>query len=284
MELYRLMRIDLANRPENKEALLSGRENEARNLVFNQLMCPSNYYLNAFDFNDRGPNSFGKDTEMTKYFFVNLYDALKYAEHFIKQYHFNFKLNYGVVILQIELPEELVKPYLGWGKYFSNTVLECRLPYQLLYENLGLNNPYFQPTLDFFNQHYQEYETVWLALQNTPEYQHFLETLPTLEKEPICSLGKIGLYPYLCFSLKEATVLRLDEISPIYFDTAEIIGNLIWSHFANPMFKMEEKIVTSLQEKGDFEQIIPIALPFYEKETKKLKKVLKHQGFVFEKQ
>ena len=278
------MRIDLANRPENKEALLSGRENEARNLVFNQLMCPSNYYLNAFDFNDRGPNSFDKDTEMTKYFFVNLYDALRYAEHFIKQYHFNFGLNYGIVVLEIDLPEEVVKPYLGWGRYFYSTILECRLPYQLLYENLGLNNPYLQPTLDFFNQHYQEYETVWLTLQDKPEYQNFLANLPTLDKEALYSLGKIALYPYLCFSLKEATVLRLDEISPRYFDTAEKMGNLIWANSAEAMFKMEDKIVAQLQEKTDLANIAATALPFYEKETKKLKRVLKHHGFVFKEQ
>lgn len=276
MKLYRFMKLDLNNLKENEKYLYEGRENEGRNLIMNHLISPSNCYLNPFDFNDKGPNTFGREKEMTKYFFANLYDCLKYAEHYIKLYFFKYGVKYEPIIIELDLPDYLVLPYIGIGSYFSQKVVEFRIPYQVLVNAYNANIYPLQDALDFFNKRMGEYETIWLQIKETEEYQNFIKSLPGVNFL-ISEYNKIGLYPYLCFPFpNEGEILRANTTYTNYYNWIEGVGNYIWNRFYQTYAANQEQIMNNSSNLATYAQTT-IA-----KENKKLKRILKHGGYEFQ--
>lgn len=284
MKLYRFMKMDLANLECNQKAFNEGRENEARNLVCNNLITPSNCYLNNFDFNDKGPNSFGREQVMTKYFFASLYDVLRYAEHYIKQYYFQYKVKYEAVIMELDFPEEAALPYIGLGNYYQQKVLEYRIPYETLAKNLETTrNPIFWYALEFFNEHMGKYETVWLQICQTEEYQKFISSLPTLN-ENIVMNGKVNLYPYLAFPASKINILRVGVKPKEYYNWIEECGNFLFDHFYTEHKAHQDKITKYFQddEINNMGSLMDYATIDVDKENEKLKRVLKHDGYYFQ--
>lgn len=284
MKLYRFVKLDLNNLKENQRYFYEGRENEGRNLVNYRLLSPSNGYLNHFDFNDKGPNTFGREKEMTKYFFANLYDCLKYAEHYIKLYYFKYGVKYEPVIMEIDLPEKIVLPYIGMGNYFGQYVVEFRIPYQLLASVFNHNIYPLQDALAFFNEHMGEYETVWLQIMRTEEYQAFLESLPKANFA-VSMESKVTIYPYLCFPFPaDGEILRASTSCNNYYNWIEGVGNYIWDHFYQT-YSSNHKQITKFYANGlitDYGKLGAYTETVVAKENRKLKRILKHGGYKFQ--
>lgn len=286
MKLYRFVKYNYLH-TLIQDLKNTGIENEGYNLVFEDYLSPSQRYTYINGSKSKTlPNTFacfkGED-QMTKYFFLSLSDTLNFLN---EQRYLDLEkgLKFYYAILEIDLPEDIVKNYLGvgfYGHYLSVNQVECSIPYQLLYESLVSNPDYFtKDCINLYNKSYKKY--IYEEEINNLLNLSYLPLNPNLMLK-----GTNRLYPYLSFKMDsfhsllnpsdinwitKATNLSLDvklnQRDDNYNTTInDIIGRLYNNLRFNPDFSKEE--------------LWEYATPIIEEENQELKRVLKNNKMHF---
>lgn len=271
MKLYRYVKLNEAYNKNNSKFIESGYENEGRNLVNLGFMSPSYDYLSS--------SSQGK---IVKYFFPSGVDALSFA---INEYQFDdkfSKLHFEYALLEIDLPDDVILPYLRTN--FSNNAHygEFHLPYDLLYKYLNKEN----------DSNVQEILN-GLKIGNTAIVRESLENLKTKVLNPnLNTFNADEIYPYLCFPIDEEYKIMM--LSPalginswynlcqkyLYDLTKkrEFYNHKINSLIRNNGYNNDYLFFDAPIPKEEFQEFIK---PYLEEENQSLKKVLTKEHFNF---
>lgn len=177
----------------------AGSYNELHNLVQLGLISPTYSYLwpSPHIYNE-GNNTFGKEHEMYKYFFASMSDALWMAT-LEENTDYNF-------LMEIDLPEELLRRYIGLG-YYGPYQIEYRIPYKELFKEIAANpNNYTLQALDFYNRNlYTE------DLDNTLEYKEIEALLSQVPYQGIHMDSRLSIYPLFCFEPKKVALKEIEQ-------------------------------------------------------------------------
>ena len=232
MKLYRYVKLNEVG----NSLFWNGYENEGYNLIYEGYMSPSYRYLDlALSQKKFLANSFKRDKS-------------------------KYNLLYEYVILEIDLPDELVKNYLGWGYYNEINRLEARIPYQVLYQNLnGQENEVFKEALRIYNSSFHRIIFPWHK-----DLRSFLKNNSfTINSNLKCYQANL-LYPYLCFPIiKEYGILNPFQVNQNY----------------NWPLMMKEKIKPLIDTRKKIEDINKIESL---EENNEVKLVLQKQGYYFQ--
>lgn len=192
MKIYRYVKLNEVN----GSFFSRGYELEGLNLIRYHYMAPSYRSLDSIACK-KGTlaNTFGPEQELTKYFFLSLLDTISWTctclNHDVKNHH----LLYEYAILEIDLPDEVIKSFLGLGFYDNYSSLETRIPYTILYKYLNENNnEVTKKAIELFNLHMGKIIFPW-----NKEIRNFIKE--NKGNKDIINNKARKLYSYLCFPI-----------------------------------------------------------------------------------
>ena len=184
MKLYRALDYSKNELGEfwRRQNFREGKYNEIWNLIEARSFSPSSQYLIYPQAYKSACHSFLIEKELVKFFYPSLLDALKYSFNFYPR----------VIILEIDLPLDKIKNYLGLGFYTNENRMEICLPYRNLYQLTRLvESPNLEKTLTFLENNlnfFAEDINLWSqSLDNEPTISNLLIN------------GSSQFYPYLCY-------------------------------------------------------------------------------------
>lgn len=196
MKVYRFLKWNQIDK--------DGNFNEYRNLEQLGLISPSWEYLWGMSrILNEGTNTFGRERQMYKYFFLSLVDAIFYITD----------ESVGLdTIIEVDLPDNLIKQYLGLG-YYGPLYLETRIPYKKLYEHIRTKElDYLPEALMFYNAHMYKDQ-----LNKMPGYETLEARLKEVPYQRIVHESRLSIYPLLCFEA-DITAIRIKPEQTPYFE------------------------------------------------------------------
>ncbi len=255
MYLYRAMNLEYKNNP----CYENGQLNEGQNLWYQQILSPSYAYVRPV-FYDNGSNSFPFEKNLAKFFYPSLLEALAWISENRYQEE-NLEGNY--VILEINLPEEVIHNYLGIGNYafITGNRLEYRIPYEILYQFLAMDyHESVRQVINLINQNNNQKLNINTYLKRI--------TIPS----NLYTLGTNELYPYLCFKINNLAQIYL--VKGKYFnDLEDYISKMAWQRTNNYKYLINDINIKKINY-DVLNNLTMVAFPFLEKENQDLKRVL----------
>ena len=277
MKLYRFI-----EKPEDEYFLKKGWGNEFINLTEYQKISPSLFDTKDALIPTKKANTFAISKELNKYFFASLTEIILYA--FNRQ---DKELRRGIysdyLIMEVDIPDEIAKQYMGLGFYnYGDNFVEARVPYEVLYEKLGINEAYVSDAINVYNNKWK--------VNN----QRFLEQCKSLEiKYPkelflnnITKYIPFNIYPLLCFNLESnIKIFQFGNIKDTYQEFKEYynIANDLWNK-REQQYKYKKEIDAIVGSKegtvlynANYSQdaLYDFTLPIIVEENQSLKRVLK---------
>ena len=153
MKVYRsLPFIDTKTLIDNHIDLL-GINYEGSNLRLG--FCSPSYEYLAYNKNHNAKNNTFNDSNLAKYFYVSLYDALNWSYNRYLTYK-GMGIESNFIIWEVDLPDEVIKNNLGVGIYSKGAKIEAKIPYVILaqYLSLGLDNEKINTIWEYFQNHF----------------------------------------------------------------------------------------------------------------------------------
>ncbi len=257
MKIYRFLNWSKSNK--------DGSFNEFQNHQQLGLISPSYEYLwKKPHVLNEGINTFPKEHEMFKYFFLSLTDTLR----FISDPHFGSN-----TIIEIDIPNEILKRYIGVG-FYGRLYVEFRIPYGTLYDATAIQKlNYIKKALEFYNRNLYRRN-----LPNQKGYQELESLLTSVPYKGIIHNERISIYPLFCFEAR-ATSITIQQESFTFFQqiTDEISKNREKKYNYNQRISNLIKCKNYLLnfDKGySHDDLLDYTSPILEEENEKLKDII----------
>lgn len=235
-----------------------GSLNELINLEKMGLISPSYSYLWKRAMTDAtgARNTFGTQIEMRKYFFASLADAT-----------FDGIEN---LLMEIDLPEELLRRYIGIG-YYGDLKVEYCIPYKVLYESVATRKQdYTLRALDFYNANLFSND-----LDTQTGYKEIESLLSNVPYQGIQGIKRLSIYPLFCFESKSVSLVEVKE------DASKHIEML--NSAREKRFHYERKIAEIASASHDLaiydksyskDKLFDFSVPIIEEENEELRRIL----------
>lgn len=260
-----------------------GENFEGSNLLNFGLCSPSFEYLDNTKNPNANLNTFTVNG-LAKYFYVSIFDCLNWAYNIINRFSY-LGIDMNFLIWEVDLPDHLVKKYLGTGKYSSIRRIEAKIPYDELYGYLASNIDInlLDKIKGFFNKYYS-----WQSA-TLPDLVDLLKILPNIGiNNPdivMTSENKLykKVYSNLCFLIYMPYKIMYDSDTRWAYDAYNLA---LASGFNKDHLKRARQIYADYENwpnlnRGDFNDYLVKQMPFYEEENEGLKKVLTKSGLNF---
>lgn len=262
MKVYRFLRWQWRSTDLKKGSL-----NEFNNMNDYNLISPSYTFLKVMsEIPIYLQNSFGREREMTKYFFLSLADAVAFA----------VECKTENIIIEVDIPDEILRKCIGMGVYngYENHV-EFRLPYETLYDCLAKDHQdYFYEALAFYNAHLYSN-----CLNRNIEYGRIESLLEKVPSKDIHMRNCLSIYPLFCFEPTDITMIKIPltnenrpycvaqdmqkirEARYAFNETISKIGGSDPEHF-------------TYQERFSKDELFDFSVPIIEEENEALRRIL----------
>lgn len=251
MKIYRYMPIVSTNEYSEASNLKKG------------IVAPSSEYFKYQKNPRQNLNSFTNEFAISKYFYASLYDTLNFQNN-IYRYLINQGNECNSLIWEVDLPDEIIKKYIGIGYYNINErKIEFKIPYHILASYLGISLT-------------EEYISILKILERAYKYNYLSE----IDRQKLLELGfdyeKYSLrmlYQYLCFNIFMPTkILEKSTNLPIndYLNICAKVGYQHKSSRVNKYLGMEKTPELLYQEALEIE-----------KENVQIKRDLKRENIIF---
>lgn len=251
MKLYRALTYSF-NQPSSYQNLINGNYNETLNLLRTQAFCPSQRYLKSNASYLSECNTFNYNRKMVKYFYASLLDAIKWSI-----------FGDTIIIMELDLPQDDVKDYLGLGFYTTNKVEIC-LPYDYFHELTKARDS------ENFNNVLYFWENKKASWSDCEEFQK------SLKKEPmifdLVTNGANPLYPYLCY--KSGVPIQVFQTKY----TQKMIDFATDKCFERPNVYIDKIMKSDIL---DIQFLNDYALPYLQEENAEIKRILAKDNHKF---
>lgn len=204
MKVYRCLPYIDSSTIINQDLQMLGINYEASNLYLG-FCSPSAEFL-RYEKNPRNKlNSFAGNG-LAKYFYLSLYDAINWGHNRLVSLK-GHGIHANIVIWEVDLPDEIVKKYLGVGIYQETTKIESKIPYHTLmnYLALNINNDQINLVADYFKKHYS-----WKDASQEKEKLNFDLGFEKVSNPDIILSKKDEVYKSLCFPIFMSYGLLMD--------------------------------------------------------------------------
>ena len=220
-------------------------------------------------------------TELAKYFYPSLFDALTwtYLGYLIHEAN-GLPINF--LIWEVEIPDSLVTKYLGVGDYANQLRLEVKIPYAYLVSYLASNlDPSYRHAMaEFFTMYYSWKNADSKAITNLKQQLG----QPTIQNPDLFLNSEDEIYRWLCFPITRPYQILINVedgkwIRPFYNTIYEEYRahRQPWSQQLNYTYKNWHRVGEGSLANYLFEKTV-----FLETENDELKRTLNKNGYKFQ--